>query len=403
MREQKPILSRLSDERGQVIVFVVIAFVVLTAMVGVVIDIGYAYRTQRNLQATADAAALAGAQQLPDSTSATAVATQYGASASGNNKVGNVPVTESISTSCITTIPGCSPVNSVSVSEAATVPTFFSKVLGFTSFKIKVKATACSPCGSRPVDVMLVLDRTGSMCQDSTGANDPACTDLNNAKDGIRTFLSFFDPNLAWVGLAVLPPATSVSGRCNTPATSNYNSTTAAYTIVPMSHDYKNPDNSLNTSSNLLSTLNCIQGGGSTSYSNAIEAAQAELDAHGRAGVPDVIVFMSDGAANTGPTYYSTSSPYRTQPCHQGATSAGFSKVKGTTVYSIGYALNDDTGGCRSYTGSAESPAITVTQALTNIATDPSHFFLKPNPGSLQGIYSAIANDIGHGASSLIG
>ena len=57
----------------------------------------------------------------------------------------------------------------------------------------------------------------------------------------------------------------------------------------------------------------------------------------------------------------------------------------------------------RSYTGSVESPAITVTQALTNIATDPSHFFLKPNPGSLQGIYSAIANDIGHGSSSLIG
>src|SRR6478736_1151605 len=94
MREQKPILSRLSDERGQVIVFVVIAFVVLTAMVGVVIDVGYAYRTQRNLQATADAAALAGAQQLPDPVSATSVATQYGASSSGNNKVGNnVPVT----------------------------------------------------------------------------------------------------------------------------------------------------------------------------------------------------------------------------------------------------------------------------------------------------------------------
>ena len=300
----------------------------------------------------------------------------------GNNQVGNnVPVTESISTSCIATIPGCSPVNSVSVSETATVPTFFSKVLGFSSFKIKVKATACSPCGSRPVDVMLVLDRTGSMCQDSSGANDPACTDLNNAKAGIRTFLSFFDPNLAWVGLAVLPPATSVSARCNTPATGNYNSASAAYTIAAMSHDYKNPDNSLNTSSNLLSTLNCVQGGGSTSYSNAIEAAQAELDAHGRAGVPDVIVFMSDGAANTGPTFYSTSSPYRTQPCHQGATSAGLSKVKGTTVYSIGYALDDDTGGCRSYTGSVESPAITVTQALTNIATDPVALLPEAEPG----------------------
>ena len=170
-----------------------------------------------------------------------------------------------------------------------------------------------------------------------------------------------------------------------------------------MSHDYKNADNSLNNSSNLLSTLNCIQGGGSTSYSNAIEAAQAELVKDGRPKVPDVIVFMSDGAANIGPTYYPTNSPYRTQPCHQGITSSGLAKAAGTTVYSIGYAVDDDTGGCRSYTGAVESPAITIRQALQGIATVPANYFEKPNPGSLQGIYTAIAQDISHGSSSLIG
>ncbi len=403
MRIPNRISSRIRDERGQVIVFVVIAFVVLVGMIGIVIDIGYAYKTQRDLQAAADAAALAGAQQLPDSTAAKTTATQYGASSAGGNKITKVPVTETITTSCISTIPGCNPVNSVAVTETADVPTFFAKVFGLNSFSVHVKATACSPCGSKPVDVMLVVDRTGSMCQDSAGNNDPACTDLNNAKAGVRTFLSFFDPTIAYVGLAVLPPATSVTNRCATPATGNYNLVNAAYTIVPMSHDYKNADGSLNNSSNLLSTLNCIQGAGSTSYSNAIEAAQAELDAHGRPKVPDVIVFMSDGAANTGPTYYATNSPYRTQPCHQGITSSNIEKAKGTTVYSIGYAVDDDTGGCRSYTGAVESPAITIRQALQGIATVPSNYFEKPGPGSLQGIYTAIAQDISHGSSSLIG
>ena len=403
MRIPNRISSRVRDERGQVIVFVVIAFVVLVGMIGIVIDIGYAYKTQRDLQAAADAAALAGAQQLPDSTAAKTTATQYGASSAGGNKITKVPVTETITTSCISSIPGCNPVNSVAVTETADVPTFFAKVFGLNSFSVHVKATACSPCGSKPVDVMLVVDRTGSMCQDSAGNNDPACTDLNNAKAGVRTFLSFFDPTIAYVGLAVLPPATSVTNRCATPATGNYNSPTAAYTIVPMSHDYKNADGSLNNSSNLLSTLNCIQGAGSTSYSNAIESAQAELDAHGRPKVPDVIVFMSDGAANTGPTYYATTSPYRTQPCHQGITSSNIEKAKGTTVYSIGYAVDDDTGGCRSYTGAVESPAITIRQALQGIATVPGNYFEKPGPGSLQGIYTAIAQDISHGSSSLIG
>ena len=115
----------------------------------------------------------------------------------------------------------------------------------------------------------------------------------------------------------------------------------------------------------------------------------------------DVIIFLSDGAANTGPSYYSTSSPYRTQPCHQGGTSAGYSKAKGTIVYSIGYALADDTGGCRSYTGAVESPAISVTQALQNIATSPANFYNQPVPAQLNTIYTDIAKDIGRGTSAL--
>ncbi len=394
--------SRSRDARGQVIVLVVVALLGLLGMCALVIDLGYLYWNQRSLQASADAAALAGAMQLPDPASSVTVAKQFGTGSGAKNSDSRLSnVSETISTKCLTSVPGCDPVNAVVVDETATVNTFFMQLFGLNLAHIHVRATACSPCGVKPLDIMLVLDRTGSMCQDSNGNNDPACTDLNNARNGMKTFLGYLDPTVDWVGLAVLPPATSIGAKCSTPATANYNSTTAPYLLVPLSKDYKLSSGTLNSSSNLVSTINCVKGGGGTSYANAIESAQAELDAHGRPNVQDVIVFLSDGAANLGPTYYSTSSPYRTQPCHQGVTSAGYSKAKGAIVYSIGYALADDTGGCTSYTGVAEKPTITVTQALQAIATSPANFYNQPTPGQLNTIYTSIAEDINQGTSAL--
>ena len=394
---------RVRETRGQALVFVVIGLTALLVMAAFVVDVGYLYWNQRNLQASADAAALAGAEELPDPAASVAMAQQYGTGVGGKNRDARVSsVDETVGTRCLKTIPGCTPVNAVVVDETAHVSTFFMRLIGRKTADIHVRSTACSPCGVKPLDVMLVLDRTGSMCQDSLGNPDPACTDLNNAKNGIRTFLSYMDSKVEWVGLAVLPPAPSLAARCGGSSSNNYNSKSAPYAIVPLSSDFKLQDGSLNPGSNLVSTLGCVRGGGTTAYANAIEAAQAQLDASGRPNVQDVIVFLSDGAANTGPTFYSTKSPYRTQPCHQGITSAGYSKSKGTIVYSIGYALDDDTGGCASYTGSPEAPAITVYQAMQGIASDPSNFYNKPDPGQLNTIYTKIAADISRGTSALI-
>jgi len=393
---------RVADEKGQVLLFLVVALVGLLGMCALVIDLGYLYWNQRSLQSSADAAALAGAMELPDATNSVFVAKQYGTGATGKNRNARITsVTETVSTKCILRIPGCSPVNAVQVDETASVRTFFMQLFGLKTATIHVRATACSPCGIKPLDVVMVLDRTGSMCQDSLGRSDPACTDLNNARDGMKTFLSFFDPKIDWVGLTVFPPAASVSTRCNTPSQTDYNSLTSKYTIVPLNKDYKKSDGTLNSGSDLVATINCIKGNGTTAYANALESAQAELDAHGRPGVQDIIVFMSDGAANTGPSYYSTSSPYRIQPCHQGVTSAGTAKTKGTIIYSIGYALDDATGGCESYTGTAEKPAITVYDALRGIASNSGNFYVKPTPGQLNTIYTDIAKDIAKRTSAL--
>ncbi len=392
-----------SRQSGQVIVFTVVALAALLGMAAFVIDIGYAYFTQRSLQASADAAALAGAQQLPDPAVSAAVAKLYGTGPTAKNaNTRATSITELVTTKCIATVPGCNPVNTVVVDETAQVDTYFAQLLGFKSFKIHARSTACSPCGVKPLDVMVVLDRTGSMCQNSSGGSDPACTDLNNARTGIKTFLSYLDPATEWVGLAVLPPASSLGAKCSTPATSNYNSTGSPYVLVPLSKDYKFKSGALNSSSNLITTLDCVKGAGNTAYANAIEAAQGELNAHGRPAVQDVIVFLSDGAANLGPTYYPITSAYRTQPCHQGVSSAGYSKSSGALVYTIGYALDDDTGGCTSYTGKAEKPVITVYDAMQGMASSAGDFYNKPTPGQLNTIYTQIAADISRGTAALI-
>jgi Putative Flp pilus-assembly TadE/G-like/von Willebrand factor type A domain len=399
----------IRNERGQVVVLVVVMLVVLLGFAALVIDVGYAYYAHRQLQASADAAALAGAQELPNQARAIAVARDYSSSEGAKNEHHDIPdVQTTVETKCINSIPGCDPVNAVVVLERAPTKTFFAGLFGIDSFTIKAKATACSPCGIKPLDIMMVLDRTGSMCQDSQGRSDPDCTDLNNAKDGMRTFLQFLEPSIQWVGLAVLPPAsgTNQSARCATPNESNYNNRNSPYVIVGVrdGDDYSN-DRVLDPSSKLVSTINCQKGNGRTAYANALEAAQAELEVNGRPDVKNVIIFLSDGAANTGPTYYSSNSDYRRRPCRQGVNSAATIKSRGTLIYSIGYDLNALNGGaniCTSSTGSTESPSITAYDAIRQIASSPNAFFNKPDAGQLRTIFTEIAADLARGTSALI-
>ncbi len=393
---------RARSESGQAIVIVIAALMVLLSITGLVIDFGSAFYASRHLQASADAAALAGAQELPDTNLAIQVAKDYsGGRGKKNDAIRLDEAKVTVFAKCITSAPGCAPNNAIQVEQVMHHKTAFLKILGLNEIVLHTKSVACSPCESKPLDIMLVLDRTGSMCEDHNGNSDPACTDLNNARNGLKTFLSFFDSKSQYIGFAVFPPGTS----CGTPDTNDYNSTTSPYVLVPLSSDYKLPGGGLNNNSNLIKTINCQKGGGRTAYATALEKAQAELDAHGRPNVKDIIVFMSDGAANIGPTYYSTKSPYRMQPCHQGVTSANAIKARGTEIYSIGYDLNALNGGankCQDYNSNDEKPAITAYQAIQQIATDTGNFYNQPNPGQLNTIFTKVAADIAHGASKLV-
>jgi hypothetical protein len=393
MSEGRERVIRRSDQRGQSLVLVVISLTVLLGMAALVLDLGLGWYAKRQLQASVDAAALAGAQELPSSANAVARAHEY---ILKNPTRGVDGVQDTIITKCLAAAPGCAPVNAVQVSARANADTAFARVFGINSMSIGAKATACQPCGAKPLDIMVVLDRTGSMSEGGTPNK------LVNARSGIMTFLSFLDAGTALVGLAVLPPSNTLANRCSNPSSSTawYDSASSVYTVVPLANDFK-VNGTINTGSNLVTTLNCQVPNGTTHYSLAIQAAQAELNLHGRANVQDVIVFLTDGAANTGPHYFAAGNAERTQPCHSGITSAAAAKATGTWMYTIGYSIGTDKCLADRQAG-AESPAITPDQALSAMASNVGNYYVRPDTGQLNTIFTQIAADISAGSSRLV-
>ena len=400
--------QRARCESGQSLVITVLFLLVLLGLCALSIDVGHAYLAQRRLQSSVDAAALAGADALPSVAGAQTVAAQYG-NGGTNTPDGVDTVQMTVSTKCLASVPGCTTANAVSVKEAGTVKTAFGGLFGIGSFTVHASATACSPCGSKPLDIMLVLDRTGSMCTTDTGADDhPACTDMVNARNGMETFLSLMDPTLDHVGLAVLPPAPA-NNPCTTTPSPYYDDQTAQYVVVPLSSNYATSTGQLVSSSPLVSTINCEQANGTTSYANAIEAAQNQLT-NGRPGVQKVIVLLSDGAANTGPSFMPAS--YRNTPCHQGINSSAAAQSSGTIVYAIGYDVGHDV--CKSRSGALETPSISALQALEGIAspagvggspcdsTLSTNYCNQPNAAQLNTIFAKVAQDLLQGTSRLI-
>jgi hypothetical protein len=422
MTRKRTVRARVA-QAGQTLPLVVVFMFTILIFAGLVIDLGNAYRVQQALQASADASAAGGAGELtvtypPIAADATAAAVKYGSQSGGENPITGVPaanVTQSVTVDCQKqdgfNCTSGEP-NTVTVDETAKVPTYLLRLLGFDTITLKAHAQACSPCGGLPLDVMIVLDRTGSMSDSNK---------LPKAKAGIMAFLNTMDPTVDNVGLAVLPPAPSTNAACtdvdpyfNGDSSGTYSLVNPAYTVVPLSNTYASAVGQLNAGSPLVSTVNCVQAGGSTAYAEALDAAYAELQADGRPDAQKAIVILSDGAANTGPSALPSTSPYRTNPCGQGVTSAGTAKAAGVLVYSIAYTADGDdcyaavganVGGTivTQYQKTLEVPSLGAEDALEAIASPGNGYFYDlPDPTSLTGIFQQIAANIAGGTSRIV-
>ena len=124
--------NRLRSEDGQAMLLTVLFLGVLVGAVALTLDVGVWFREQRQAQATADAAALAGAQALPtDPSQALTLAQQYGNANGGGIGPGG-----------ITFRGDYEPNDTVVVSVKRTAPGFFAQLFSIMSVNVGANAAA---------------------------------------------------------------------------------------------------------------------------------------------------------------------------------------------------------------------------------------------------------------------
>lgn len=127
---------------------------------------------------------------------------------------------------------------------------------------------------------------------------------MANAQAGAISILQLFKPSVQHVALGVLGPS-DTSSPCtgsNAGGLGNPASSGGTWIPVPLSSDYQNSDGSLNTSSLIVRTINCLQTSSvGTDLGDPVQAAKNYLAANGRPGVHQAIILETDGAANVSP------------------------------------------------------------------------------------------------------
>ena len=160
-------------QEGQAVLMTVLFLVGILGMAALVLDVGSWFREKRQLQASADAAALAGAQALPGSPSnATTLALNYGSANGGGVAGADVTITSGLTAN-----------DTITVQAKTTAPGFFSKIFGIDVVNVGASAAARSelPAEAEYVAPMVVSDRhpllrgAGCPCfgQETTLAFDP--------------------------------------------------------------------------------------------------------------------------------------------------------------------------------------------------------------------------------------
>jgi Flp pilus assembly protein TadG len=159
------------DRRGAVAILTAAVIVPMLGVGAIAVDVGYAITEQRSLQASTDAAALAGARAIGSTTNPVTAATTYSAVTGNQNARLNLTVTMASGypmLKCFTSTgvkcTGSPSANGIQVKQQASVPTFFGKVIGISTLSISTTATAGANGGKAlPMNVMIIVDTTSPM------------------------------------------------------------------------------------------------------------------------------------------------------------------------------------------------------------------------------------------------
>jgi hypothetical protein len=325
------------------------------------VETAHVYYAYQQLVASTNAATLAGAEAMPDTTQASTMVTTYSAQPNGRNatpllqNVTATPtflclntVTNTFQIACQTASGAPGGYNALSVKQTATIPLWFGGLIGMKQMNVAAVATASMRGGGNaPWNIAIIIDTTASMGSSDSGTQ---CTGTREtcALQGVQMLLNDLypcrlgqdctsTPGVDEVSLFVFPAVTTATqAKDYTCPTSNpsimaytfpdalpaYTNGTApasnlqlpsgdTYQIITADSDYKLSDSAANLNSNSalaiavgdsgVSGCKGLQtpGGEGTYYAQVIYAAQATLAAQQAAnpGSSNALIILTDGDA----------------------------------------------------------------------------------------------------------
>ena len=230
--------------------------------------------------------------------------------------------------------------NTLVVSSPAIVDYNFAPVLGVFEGSTGARtAAACrGACGEPPeipVDLVIILDRTGSM----NGV------DVENARAAANAVRTVYDPRLQWMGLSLLhrshtvdgciATANNVDGWSADPATGvrEWVPVGLTGTGADFEQDYTRDDSAM---AKAIACFNNSSGQG-TDIADPVRMATYELETSGRSNAVKAILLLSDGKPNNSaiPAVKSWKNY-----CADAFAAAKAAKDKGIEVYTVGFGLD---------------------------------------------------------------
>jgi Flp pilus assembly protein TadG len=190
----------LRDKRSTVAILAALGVSALVGLASLSVDVGYILTVKSQLQASSTAAALAAVKDIGVGGTPIATATLYSSvTATPANKNNIAGVTTVMAEGypalkCFAVGPACSTnqtpatsANGIQVSQTATVPLIFAKLLGFNSVPITASAVALTAGQAQPpLNVMFITDATQSM---SNADADCGSTKIQCAIQGFEVML----------------------------------------------------------------------------------------------------------------------------------------------------------------------------------------------------------------------
>jgi len=281
---------RRTGERGVATLlwlgFLSLVFIILP-MIGLAIDVGFIYAVRAKMQAAVDGSALAAARALnigqtleSQEAAAQANAVTWFNANFPSNFYGIASVTMSTSNVTVQVDPNNAQLLDVTVGATAQVNTFFMRWFGQNTVTVGATGNA----SRRTVVAMMVLDRSGSMCNNGVSINPP-CDETDKALpcyamiQAAKQFTGSFAEGSDYIGLMSFSDNVYVHSL----PTQSFQSTLG----------YSNSSGSAN------GDLDKIVCEGGTSTAEGFSMAYQALEQMNLPGALNIIVLETDGLPNT--------------------------------------------------------------------------------------------------------